>query len=106
MSSVTVSGIAKGVSRVPKGVSTETMSSITDNGWGDGYFSYWGWVNWVTDLLDNGVESIDVIGGVINDANGTVGFVHGVLSLDYISVAVFALALNVSSYSISYSIVV
>uniref|UniRef100_A0A182P156 Uncharacterized protein n=1 Tax=Anopheles epiroticus TaxID=199890 RepID=A0A182P156_9DIPT len=46
---------------------------------------------------DDGVESVVVIGGVVNNAAVTISIDQGVLSLDDISVAFLLLALNVSS---------
>jgi hypothetical protein len=61
--------------------------------------------DWDGDLLDlvterftvnDSVESIVFIGGVVNNATVTIGINQGVLSLDGIPVAVFLLALDVS----------
>ncbi len=61
--------------------------------------------DWDGDLLDlvaerftvnDSVESIVFIGGVVNNATVTISINQGVLSLDGIPVAVFLLALDVS----------
>lgn len=55
--------------------------------------------------MDDGVESIVVIGGVVNSAHGTVWFDEGVLSLDNITVAFLGLGLDVTSMGILDSVV-
>uniref|UniRef100_A0A182P158 Uncharacterized protein n=1 Tax=Anopheles epiroticus TaxID=199890 RepID=A0A182P158_9DIPT len=61
------------------------------------------WSNGLDDLVslqgftaDDGVESVVLIGGVVNHTAVTVGVDQGVLSLNVISVALFLLALDVS----------
>uniref|UniRef100_A0A182QFG7 Secreted protein n=1 Tax=Anopheles farauti TaxID=69004 RepID=A0A182QFG7_9DIPT len=53
---------------------------------------------------DDGVESVVLIGGVVNDATVTIGIDQGVLSLDVITVAFFLLALDVSSVVIVHGV--
>jgi len=61
-------------------------------GWGWG--AVWGLVS-SFDFLDFGVESV-VVGGVFDDAGGTVGFQEAVRSLDVtVGISVFGLALDV-----------
>lgn len=55
--------------------------------------------------MHDGVESVVVIGGVVNSAHGTVWFDEGVLSLDNITVAFFGLGLDVTSMGILDSVV-
>lgn len=56
-------------------------------------------------LVDDCIESVVVIGGVINGTHGTVGFDEGVLSLNNISVALFGLGLDVTGVWVLDSIV-
>lgn len=48
-------------------------------------------------LVDDGVETVVLVGGVLDGADGAVGVVHGVFALDNISVASLPLVLEVSS---------
>ena len=56
-------------------------------------------------FVDDGIESVVVIGGVINSSDGTVGFDEGVLSLDNISVTLLGLGLDVSGMGVLDSVV-
>ena len=51
-------------------------------------------------FANDGVESVDGIGGVVDDSAGSIGFNEAVLSLDYISVTVFLLVLEVSGQTV------
>jgi hypothetical protein len=79
---------------------------VVSDDWSVSVVGNWGWSvslddwNWVSvdwgGLVDDGVESVVVIGGVVNGSDWTVRFDEGVLSLDDISVALFVLWLDVS----------
>lgn len=62
-----------------------------DDGLGD---DGWGMSN--TFLGDDSVESVDGVGGVVDDAAGSISFDQGVLSLDVVSVAGFVLGLGIT----------
>lgn len=88
-------------------ISGKTMASITSyKSGGSDNFGNWGWMDRVADLLHNSVETIDVIGSVVYDTDGAVGFMDGVLSLDDIAVTVLALGFDVTSHTIGNSVVV
>lgn len=72
--------------------------SVVGN-WGNNLVDSW------SGLVDDGVESIVVISGVVNSAHGTVWFDEGVLSLDNITVAFLGLGLDITSMGILDSIV-
>ena len=55
--------------------------------------------------MNHGVESVVVISGILNCADGAIRFHKRVFSLDSISIAMFALTLDVSGVSIMYPIV-
>jgi hypothetical protein len=57
---------------------------------------FWGWVNSRTALADDGVETVDAVGCVVDGADGTVRFDEAVLTFDHIAVAHFALTLLVA----------
>jgi len=59
----------------------------------------------VSDLLDDSVESVDLVSGVFDNTGGAVRFNKAVLSLDYISVAVLGLGLDVSGVGVLHSVV-
>lgn len=63
--------------------------------WNDGLGDD-GWAVGSSFLGDDGVESVDRVGGVVNDAAGSISFDQGVLSLDVVSVAGFVLGLGVT----------
>lgn len=58
----------------------------------------------VTDFLDNRVESVVLISGVLNDAFRAIGFIQSVFSFNDIAVASFPLAFVVAGVRIFYSI--
>lgn len=66
----------------------------------------WDWVSvdW-GGLVNDCVESVVVIGGVVNSSDRAVRFDEGVLSLDDISVAFFGLGLDVSGMWVLNSVV-
>jgi len=91
--------------------------SVSDWGSNSGVTEDWGSNNWSVDLgdnwgnslgnsdgwgrsVDNSVESIDIISGVGDGTDGTIGFNKGVLSTDNISVTGFGLLLLVSGQTI------
>lgn len=51
-------------------------------------------------LAHHGVESVDRVGGVVDDALGAVGFQEGVATLNDVSVADFLLALGVAGQTV------
>ena len=51
-------------------------------------------------LVDDGVESVDGVGGVVDGPPGAIGFGEGVGSVDDISITVFVLGLGVSGQSV------
>lgn len=56
-------------------------------------------------LGDDGVESVDIIGGVVDGADGTIGFNQGVLSLHNITITALNLGFHISGETIMDSIV-
>jgi len=56
-------------------------------------------------LVDDGVESIVLVGGVLDGADGAVGVVNGVLALDNVAVAGFPLVLEVSGMRVVHCVV-
>lgn len=56
---------------------------------------YWGMMNW-SGLMHDCVESVVVIGGVVDSSDRTIRFDQGVLSLYNIAVACFMLTFNIS----------
>lgn len=56
--------------------------------------------------FNDGVETVNVIGDVLNHSEGAVGLGHGVGALDDVSVAVLGLGLVVASVGVSYSVIV
>jgi hypothetical protein len=76
-----------------------------DWSWGVG-LDDWSWVcvDW-SGLVDDCVESIVVIGGVVNGSDRTISFDQRVLSLNNISVAWFMLGLDVSGMWVLDSVV-
>jgi len=69
-----------------------------------GRCAVWGFVSSV-DFLDFGVETVVVIGGVFDDAGGTVGFQKAVRSFDVtVTVGVFGLALDVVGVWVVYAV--
>jgi hypothetical protein len=71
--------------------------SVVDD-WGSSVDSWGG-------LRDDGVESVDVISGVVNGSDRAIGFNERVLSLDDTSVTDFALGLDVSGQTVLDSVV-
>jgi hypothetical protein len=63
-------------------------------------------VDGVSGLGHDGVESIVVIGGVVDGAGGSVGLHQAVVSLDHIAVAGLGLALLVAGVRVSHSVLV
>jgi hypothetical protein len=57
-------------------------------------------------FVDDGVESVVLVSGVLDGADGAVGVVDGVFSLDHITVPGFPLVLEVTGVGIVNSIVV
>lgn len=51
-------------------------------------------------LVDDGIESVVVVGGVVDSANGTVGLHQRVLSLDHVAVTLLGLRLDVSGVGV------
>lgn len=64
-----------------------------------------GSVNSRAGLGDDGVESVDVISGVVDGANAAIGLDQRVLSLHHSTVTNFTLVLNVSGVVILHAIV-
>jgi hypothetical protein len=56
-------------------------------------------------LVDDGVESVVLVGGVLDGADGAVGVVNGVLALDNVTVAGFPLVLEVSGMRVVHCVV-
>lgn len=54
---------------------------------------------------DDSVESVNIIGGVVDGADGTIGFDQGVLSLHNISITALNLGFHISGETIMDSIV-
>jgi hypothetical protein len=71
----------------------------------DGLVDDLGGVGGVSGLGDDGVESVVVIGGVVDGAGGAIGLQKAVLSLDDISVAVLALALDITGVGVVHGVV-
>lgn len=65
-----------------------------------------GWMDRVTMLRDDGVETVDGVGGVVNDTEGAVGLDEAVLTLDEVPVTVFCLRFDVTGQGVSHSVVV
>lgn len=103
------------------GMGVDSWSSMRVDGWGsDGLNDGWGAVSnrssnglddgwsgmdrWAR-LGDDSVESVDIIGGVVDCADGTIGFDQGVLSLHNISITALDLGLNIAGQTIMDSIV-
>jgi hypothetical protein len=83
-------------------------SGVSSIGWGDN-LGNWGNSrsdglngSWLT--VDNSVETVDWIGGVVDGSQGSIGFDKAVLSSDNISVAGFVLVLVVSGDGIMDSV--
>jgi len=55
-------------------------------------------------LVDNRVEAVVLVGGVVDSSDGAVRFNKTILSLDYISVASLVLGLDVSGVVVVYSV--
>lgn len=60
--------------------------------WGSNDFSDMGWCRFVNDC----VETVVVISGVVNGTDRTVWFDKGVLTFDYITITFFGLRLDVT----------
>jgi hypothetical protein len=65
-------------------------SNGLDNGWGSGNLNG----QWLT--VDNSVETVDWVGGVVDGSLVSISIDQGVLTLDNISVTAFVLGLGVS----------
>lgn len=65
-----------------------------------------GWVDRVSVLGDNGVETIDGIGCVVHDTEGAVRLDETVLTLDEVSVTKFCLGFDVTGQGVGHSVVV
>lgn len=63
-------------------------------------------VNGVTDLLDDGVEAVVIVGGVLDHSDGAVGLVHAVGTLDDVSVALLVGRLDVTGVGVVNAVVV
>lgn len=104
------------------GVGVDSWGSMSIDGWGsDSLNDSWGGVgNWSRGngldnswsgmdrwarLGDDGVESVDIIGGVVDGADGTIGFDQGVLSLHNITITALDLGFHISGETIMDSIV-
>lgn len=74
--------------------------SVMDDGCDD-----LGSMNWWSSLCDDGVESMDVISGVVDGSDAAIRFDQGVLSLNDSSITSFTLVLDVSGVVILHSIV-
>ena len=74
----------------------------------DGSVSYWNGVghldllrvHGVSALLNDGIESIVGIGGVVDSADGTVGFVEGVVSPGEVSLTFLVLLLDITGVGV------
>jgi hypothetical protein len=83
------------------------LSNDSDWCWGwDNSLDNWSWgrggSSW--GVLDDGVESVDGIGGVLNSSQVTVGLNEGVRSLDDSVVSAFGSRLVVSGLGVSYAV--
>lgn len=63
-------------------------------------------MNGVSDLLDDGVEAVVVVGGVLDNADRAVGFVDAVGALDDIPVALLVRRLYVTGVGVVHTVVV
>lgn len=71
------------------------------NGLDDGWGSVDGWAG----FGDDGVESVNVIGGVVDGAHRTVGFNQRVLSLHDVSIAALDLGFHITSQTVMDAVV-
>lgn len=55
-------------------------------------------------LVDHGVESIVLVGGVVHGADGTIGLHQGVLSLDGVTIAGLVLRLHISGVEVIHAV--
>lgn len=60
----------------------------------------------VSDLFHDCVEAIFLVGGICNDAVGSIGFVQSVLALDDVAIAVLPLRLVVAGLGVLHSVFV
>jgi hypothetical protein len=107
---VSGSGIAEGCGMKSWGGISDwgvDLSSISDwscvnfcDNWGSMYFSDNSWGR----SVDNSVESVNIISGVSNSSDSTIGLDKGVLSLNNISISGLGSGLRVSGKSIGYGI--
>jgi len=81
-------------------------SGMDHGGSGVGNHSGSGVVHSGAGLVDDGVEAIVVIGGVLHGAHRTIGLHQGVGSLDDITITHLVLRLHVSGVRVSHSVVV
>ncbi|KAJ8872218.1 hypothetical protein PR048_025820 [Dryococelus australis] len=62
------------------------------------------WVRSVANLLDNGVEAIVVVGGVLDHPDGAVRLSQRVLSLHHVAITVLGLALHVARVQVLHAV--
>lgn len=60
----------------------------------------WCGTSWVTGADDFGVESVVLVGGVFDSADGAIRFHKGVFTLDYVSITSFMLGFVVTGVRI------
>lgn len=76
-----------------------------DDGWGGVGNDSWSSMDRWARFGDDSVESVNIIGGVVDGADGTIGFNQGVLSLHNISITALDLGFHISGETIMDSIV-
>lgn len=78
---------------------------VGNNGRGNGLDDGWGSVDRWAGLGDDGVESVNVIGGVVDGAHRTVGFDQRVLSLHDVSIAALDLGFHITGQTVMDAVV-
>lgn len=58
-----------------------------------------------SDLLDDGVEAIVIVGRVLDDPDATVGLVYAVGSVHYVTVSNFVLRFDVTGVGVVHAVV-
>ena len=81
-----------GLGVVGVGVVRSGLSVVARDGGGDGVGG--------RSLVDDGVESVVVVGRVLDSAFAAVGLDEGVAALDYVTVAAFVLGLDVAGVGV------
>lgn len=70
-----------------------------------GVYWSWGWMYWVSRFFYNSVETVVVVGGVVNSSEGTIGFSNSVGTFNYITITDFVLSFVITSVSVLNSVV-